>query len=238
MLVPLFVGGSDAKSDLTVMTSNLQVGRGDAAAVVRTVASEDVDILVLQEVTPQALDRLLEAGLAALLPHRGGKAVVGANGTMAFSRYPLTTSWPLPLGKGGVDLQVAGPEPFRLLAVHANYPLEGAGQWLADLETIRDRTGAALDQGPTLVVGDFNATHDHEPMRAVLRAGVRDAAEEAGSGWQPTWPTKRYGQDWVWPLLTIDHVLTSPQFDAVRTHTVEIPRTDHLTLVAELRFSE
>ena len=85
------------------------------------------------------------------------------------------------------------------------------------------------------MVGDFNATHDHEPMRAVLDAGVRDAAEEAGSGWQPTWPTKRYGQDWVWPLLTIDHVLTSPHFDAVRTHTVEIPRTDHLTLVAELR---
>ena len=111
-------------------------------------------------------------------------------------------------------------------------------QWLADLETIRDRTAAAVDQGPTLVVGDFNATHDHEPMRAVLDAGVRDAAEEAGSGWQPTWPTKRYGQDWVWPLLTIDHVLTSPQFDAVRTQTRAIPRTDHLTLVAELRYSE
>jgi endonuclease/exonuclease/phosphatase family metal-dependent hydrolase len=217
------------------MTSNLQFGRGDTTAVVRTVASEDVDVLVLGEVTPKALDRLLAAGLAELLPHRGGEAVVGADGTMAFSRYPLTTARPLRLGKGGVDVQVAAPEPFRLLAVHANYPLEGAGRWLADLELIRDRTASAVDQGPTLVVGDFNATHDHEPMRAVLEAGVRDAAEEAGSGWQPTWPTKRYGQGWVWPLLTIDHVLSSPHFVAVRTHTVEIPRTDHLALVAHLR---
>jgi endonuclease/exonuclease/phosphatase family metal-dependent hydrolase len=238
VLVPLFVGGGDGKSDLTVMTSNLQFGRGDTTAVVRAVAGEDVDILVLEEVTPKALDRLLEAGLAELLPHRGGEAVVGANGTMAFSRFPLTTSRPLQLGKGGVDVQVAAPEPFRLLAVHANYPLEGAGRWLADLKTIRDRTTAAVDQGPTLVVGDFNATHDHEPMRAVLGAGVRDAAEEAGSGWQPTWPTKRYGQDWVWPLLTIDHVLTSRQFDAVHTESQAIPRTDHLALVAELRYSE
>jgi endonuclease/exonuclease/phosphatase (EEP) superfamily protein YafD len=238
VLVPLFVGGSDTKSDLTVMTSNLQFGRGDTTAVVRTVASEDVDVLVLEEVTPEALERLVKAGLAELLPHRGGEAVAGADGTMAFSRYPLTTSRPLRLGKGGVDVQVAAPEPFRLLAVHANYPLEGAGRWLADLETIRDRTAAAVDQGPTLVVGDFNATHDHEPLRAVLDAGVRDAAEQAGSGWQATWPTKRYGQDWVWPVLTIDHVLTSPRFDAVRTESLAIPRTDHLALLAELRYRE
>jgi endonuclease/exonuclease/phosphatase family metal-dependent hydrolase len=103
------------------------------------------------------------------------------------------------------------------------------------MATLRERTAAAVDQGPTLVVGDFNATHDHAPMRKVLDTGVRDAAEEAGSGWQPTWPTTRYGQDWVVPLLTIDHVLTTRHFDAVRTHTVAIPRTDHLALVAELR---
>jgi endonuclease/exonuclease/phosphatase family metal-dependent hydrolase len=88
------------------------------------------------------------------------------------------------------------------------------------------------------VVGDFNATHDHAPLRAVLDAGVRDAAEEAGSGWQPTWPTKRYGQDWVPPMLSIDRVLASSEFTAERTRTVRIARTDHLALLAELRYRE
>ena len=130
---------------------------------------------------------------------------------------------------------MAAPEPFRLLAVHAAYPLEQPEPWLTDLESIRARTAAAVDQGPTLVVGDFNATHDHAPLRAVLDSGVRDAAEQAGSGWQPTWPTTRHGQEWLSPLLTIDHVLTSPHFVAVRTESFEIPRTDHLTLIARLR---
>jgi endonuclease/exonuclease/phosphatase family metal-dependent hydrolase len=84
-------------------------------------------------------------------------------------------------------------------------------------------------------VGDFNASSDHVLFRDVLDAGVRDAAEQAGSGWQPTWPTTRYGQDWLRPLLTIDHVLTSEHWVAVDTDTVEIPRTDHLALVAKLR---
>jgi len=236
MLVPLFVGGDEQRrSDLTVMTSNLQFGRGDTTAVVRGVAAEEVDLLVLTEVTPAGLARLLDAGLTELLPHQSGQPARTAAGTMVFSRYPLTTPRRLVLGNGGVDVRVAAPEPFRLLAVHASYPLQGPRPWLADLETVRERTAAAVDGGPTLVVGDFNATHDHAPLRAVLDAGVRDAAEEAGSGWQPTWPTKRYGQDWVPPMLTIDRVLMSAHFEAVHTHTVEIPRTDHLALVAKLR---
>ena len=239
VLVPLFTGGGEERrTELTVMTSNLEFGRGDTTAVVRVVASEDVDLLVLEEVTPKGLAGLLDAGLAELLPHLRGTPVVTAAGTMVFSRYPLTTSRPLTLGNGGLDVRVAAPDPFRLLAVHASYPLQRTPPWVADLKSIREGTATAVAQGPTLVVGDFNATHDHVLFRDVLDAGVRDAAEEAGSGWQPTWPTTRYGQDWLRPLLTIDHVLTSSHFEAVSTHTVEIPRTDHLALVARLRHSE
>ena len=183
VLVPLFTGGGeDRRSDLTVMTSNLQFGRGDTTAVVRLVATEDVDVLVLEEVTPKGLDGLLAAGLAERLPHRIGKPVVTAAGTMVFSRYPLTTPRTLTLGKGGLDVRVAAPDPFRLLAVHASYALQRPEPWVADLESVRDRTATAVAQGPTLVVGDFNATHDHVLFRDVLDAGVRDAAEEAGSG--------------------------------------------------------
>jgi len=236
VLVPLFVGGAaERRSDLTVMTSNLQFGRGETTPVVRVVAAEDVDVLVLTEVSPASLARLQDAGLAEVLPHRRGAPARTAAGTMVFSRYPLTTLRPLTLGNGGIDVRVAAPDPFRLLAVHASYPLEQVQPWLTDLETVRDRAAVAVEEGPTLLVGDFNATHDHTPLRAVLDVGVRDAAEEAGSGWQPTWPTKRYGQDWVPPMLTIDRVLASKEFDAVHTHTVEIPRTDHLALVAKLR---
>lgn len=233
-IAPLYVGGESGRPDLTVMTSNLEFGQGDAVTVVRTVAAEDIDVLVLEEVTPQALPELVAAGLDDLLPHQLGTPVPSAAGTMVFSRFPLGLPARFTLGNGGLDVEVEAPEPFRLLAVHTSQPVVAPRPWLADMERVRERAATAVRQGPTLVLGDFNATLDHEPLRAVLRTGLRDGAEEAGSGWQPTWPT-RFRESWLRPFVAIDHVLTTRQYDAMGTHTVEVPETDHLAVVATLR---
>jgi endonuclease/exonuclease/phosphatase family metal-dependent hydrolase len=39
-------------------------------------------------------------------------------------------------------------------------------------------------------------------------------------------------------MLTIDHVLVSEDYRAIRTRTVSVPHTDHLALVAELRLGK
>ena len=70
-------------------------------------------------------------------------------------------------------------------------------------------------------------------MRQVLDAGVSDAAEQAGSGWQPTWPSSDR-KKWLRPLITIDHVLTSKEYVATRTQSVEVPGSDHYAVVADL----
>ena len=54
---------------MTVMTANLFEGQGDAQDVVDAVRSDHVDLLVLEEITPDALARLDAAGLADLLPN-------------------------------------------------------------------------------------------------------------------------------------------------------------------------
>lgn len=236
-LVPVFTGGGAGKPDLTVMTSNLEFGRGDAVTVVRTVAAQQVDVLVLEEVTPTALSALGTAGIAELLPHRLGVPVETAAGTMVFSRYPLESPRPFELGNVGLDVRVAAPQPFRLLAVHTAQPVGWPKPWFTDMERVRRRTDSVIGNGPTLVVGDFNATRDHRPFREILGTGLRDAAEEAGSGWQPTWPT-RYRAGWLRPMITIDHVLTTKHYEALRTRTVEVPHTDHLALVAQLHLSK
>lgn len=233
-LAPLFTGGSDERPDLTVMTANLEFGGGDPVTVVRTAENAGVDVLVLEEVTPAALTRLRAVGLQKLLPHSRGEAAPFASGTIVFSRFRLGASRPLSLGHGGLDVQVRAPTPFRVLAVHTATPEAAPTPWLHDLETVHSRAEEAVKAGPTMVLGDFNATRDHEPFRGILGAGLRDAAEQAGSGWQPTWPT-RHRKSWLRPLVTIDHVLVSRQFEAIRTRTVEVPNTDHLALVVELK---
>ena len=230
---PLFVGGSGTRTDLTVMTANLRFGTGDPTTVVRTAADRNVGVLVLEEVTPTELAALDRAGLSELLPHRAGRPATTAEGTMVFSRYVLDNEGALTLVNGGLAVDVAAPEPFRLLAVHTAQPLNQHGPWHDDLREVRRQAATAVDAGPTMVVGDFNATRDHRAFRSILGLGLRDAAEQGNSGWQPTWPT-RWRAGYLRPVITIDHVLVSKAFAAVRTTAVDVEGTDHRALVADL----
>ncbi len=233
-LVPMFTAEkAPAGERLTVMTSNLEFGQGEAATVVNTVAQRHVDVLVLEEVTPTSLDRLREAGLDELLPHHQGQPATYARGTMVFSRFRLGDARTLPLGNVGLDLTVRAPQPFRLIAVHIWQPVGWPNEWQGDMRELRTLVSAATKQGPTLVVGDFNATLDHAPLRRVIGAGVSDAVEQSGGGWQPTWPSADV-KKWLRPLIAIDHVLASKEYVATHTRTVEVAHTDHFAMVAEL----
>lgn len=233
-LAPLYAGDGDHRdADLTVMTANLEFGRGVAANVVRAVAEDSVDVLVLEEVTPDSLVRLRRAGLGALLPHQVGETSTGAAGTLVLSRWPLGSARPVPLANRGYVVAVRAPRPFTVVAAHAAMPLIARQRWAADLQQLGTAAATSVAAGPTVVAGDLNATRDHAPFRSLLDVGLREAGEEAGSGWVSTWPTGARSS-WLRPVIAIDHVLTSRELTGVRTRTVEVGRTDHLALVADL----
>lgn len=228
------VGGAnppprEGAEPLRVMVTNLYAGRTDGLDVVRAASEQDVDVLVTTEVTPEALSRMERAGLDSLFGHRAGSPGPGVDGTMVFANVRLgpasrlhTTwgSWRVPMGR------------HTLFAVHPHDPTDIA-KWRRDHYVIR----AAVDQEhPDLVVGDFNATLDHPPMRALAGQGYRSATELANEGWQPTWPVTGTSLLGI-PLPTsvdIDHVLVGPGYAAIGTRTVEIPESDHRAVVAEL----
>ncbi|MCW2791569.1 MAG: hypothetical protein JWO76_667 [Nocardioides sp.] len=217
---------------LTVMTANLYGGRADGIELVRVASDEDVDLLVVEEITETELARMEQAGLDALFPHRIGDAgpAFDVSHTMVFSREPLGRaervntaheSWLVTRG----DL--------TLLAVHPFAPSDPE-QWRADHAAV---LAAAKASDPDLVVGDFNATLDHAPMRALADHGWRSVAELANEGWQPTWPSNGLIERFGLPLpslVQIDHVLVGPRLAALSTHTVDIPGTDHRAVVAEV----
>lgn len=235
-LSPQFLGENPAPAPgsrlLTVMTSNLFEGKGDVEDVVRTVRDQDVDVLVLEEISTRALAAADAAGLAVLLPNRIGTPsdFDPVAGTMVFAKEPLGPpsrvatfhqSWLVDIG----DL--------RVLAVHPVAPVTPA-MWLADHAAI---LAAATQSRPDLILGDFNATPDHEPIQALDDAGFRDVDELANQGWQPTWPANGISPlpgVPLPPLVRIDHVLVGSSLAALETHTVEIPDSDHLGLVATL----
>ncbi len=237
---PAYVGPAATSAGrgtpLRVLTANLDRGRAEAASLVATVVRERVDVLVLEEVTPRSLHRLRAAGLCRVLPHAAGRAAPGRAGVMVLARDAVVRAERLPTGLGSYVVQVRhGRFRATLVAAHVRPARGSAGAWSADLNTVRTAAATARP-GPVVVAGDLEATCDHLPLRDLAGRGFRDAATEARSGWQPTWPARAsvLGVR-VPPLLALDHVLVGPRVTAVATSAVTVPGSDHRALLALLR---
>lgn len=220
----------EGAESLRVMVANLYVGRTDGLDVVQAASEEDVDVLVATEVTPGALARMERAGLDSLFGHRAGEPGVGGEGTMVFANVRLGRASRLPTTWGSWRVRLG---EYTLFAVHLHAPTDIA-TWRRDHYLIR---AAVADEEPDLIVGDFNATTDHPPMRALAGSGYRSATELANEGWQPTWPAVAGASVLgvsVPNVVHIDHVLVGPAFAAISTHTLDIPESDHRALVAEV----
>ncbi len=216
---------------LRVMTANVYAGQGDGVALVEAVADEDIDLLVVPEIEADQLAAMESAGIDDLLPHRIGEPAEGGAGTMVFARGSLgeprllDTTW---------DSWVVQMGDVTVLAVHPVSPTHPAG-WRQDHATV---LAAAEESDADLIVGDLNATVDHEPMRRAGRGGLplRDRARRTRAGSRPG---RRTGS-WTWAACRcrgwcqIDHVLVRRHFAALGSHTVAIPGTDHSALVAEV----
>jgi endonuclease/exonuclease/phosphatase (EEP) superfamily protein YafD len=93
----------------------------------------------------------------------------------------------------------------------------------AELAGYADKAGPAA----VIVAGDFNATPDMRQFRDLLTDGYRDAVNQTGTGFSPTYSP----HPWIPPLITIDHVLTRNS-SARSIRTVDIPGSDHRALLA------
>ncbi|MFF5072009.1 endonuclease/exonuclease/phosphatase family protein [Micromonospora olivasterospora] len=222
---------------LRLLTANLLAGAADAPALVDLVRARRVDVLAVQEFTPGAAAELDQLGLAALLPHRQLNPQVGTPGSGLYARFPLTDGG-VRLNRGGWGFSQTygtvtppGGPPVRVESAHpaAPYAVDQVGPWRTDLAA---QPPATPDAGLRVLAGDFNATLDHAPLRALLATGYVDAADAVGAGLVGTWGP--YDGDPI-PPVTIDHVLVDRRI-AVRTVAVcPLPGSDHRAVFAELR---
>lgn len=214
---------------LRVLTSNVFFGRASMAELVRIVERERVDVLSLQEFTPDAQSGLAEQGLQAHLPHRVADPQWGAGGSALYSRYPLTALPALPgtvMAHPRAALDVAGRR-VELTAVHPLPPINGAGRadWKHSLATLPSSSTDPV----RILAGDFNATLDHARFRDLLSRGHTDAADRRGRGLTTTWGFTAF------PRLTLDHILVPPTV-AVRSYDVlRLTGSDHRPVLAELQ---
>jgi endonuclease/exonuclease/phosphatase (EEP) superfamily protein YafD len=234
--VPLYVATTTDERSVTVhvMTINMLYGRADAD-VITALANDRADVLMTQELTPEAVRRLQTAGIDQKFPYHVLAPGPEAAGAGVYSRYPMASSarvGGLQRGMVKTRLKIDGVRIDPIVAsVHLDSPwprkIDG---WRSDLGEfpgiLADLTTESAG-GSLLVGGDFNATIDMLPFRRLLRGGYRDASEQAGSGRQFTYPS-----NWrIPPFMGIDHVLTR-NATAESTETVTVPGSDHRALLA------
>lgn len=220
---------------LNVMTANLYFGHADADTVVAHVRDRQVDVLSVQELTPDAAGELDAAGLRELLPHAVLEPAWGAGGSGLYARHPLEEQpdriRSSRMAQPVASVKVPGAAAVEVVAVHPTPPIPGmVSAWSEDLDAL---PGASHDGPLRILAGDFNATADHARFRRLLDSGYVDAADAAGVGLAPTWPTTR--RRVPVPGVMIDHVLTDPRSAVTGAVVLDLPGSDHRAVVAALR---
>jgi endonuclease/exonuclease/phosphatase (EEP) superfamily protein YafD len=223
--------GAHAGPHLRVLTINARVGQVPARDIVALVRDQRVDVLAVEELTPE-LDRALAgAGLGQRLGHRVATPRPGGGGVGLFARRPLgrlrgpALTNPVPAG----IVSVPGAPPVEVYAVHPSAPYD-AGQVARSHRDLRGLPAADSPGALRILAGDFNATLDHADLRRLIGTGYDDAAAEAGAGLGPTWP---YGHRLL-PKVTIDHVLADARCGVAEVRTFPLADSDHRALLAEL----
>jgi endonuclease/exonuclease/phosphatase family metal-dependent hydrolase len=217
---------------LRVLTVNLLCGRADAEVVVALVRRTGADVLFLQELTGDAVNRLKKAGLSDLMPQEVTELRGGPRGSGIYSRFPLSERPPLApvhAAQPTAVLELPGGNAVEVGCVHPHPPKppwsRGVARWRRELAVL-----PPPGEVPRVLAGDFNATLDHALFRSVLRLGYADAALQAGNALAPTWgPAGRLA------LITIDHVLVDRRCAVLASSVHAVPGSDHRAVFAEVR---
>jgi endonuclease/exonuclease/phosphatase family metal-dependent hydrolase len=228
--------GPTAGFALNVLTVNVFLGAADPAAIVKLVRDNDVAVLAVQEFTPDSRAGLTAAGLDKLMPYQALAEEPGATGSGLYSRYPMTTQGSR-RGGGTSDqegnqqtyatIQPPGAGPLFVESVHpmAPYALNALHAWRTDLA---DLPRAEPNGTPRILLGDFNSTLDHKPVRDVIAGGYRDAADVTGKGLSGTW-----GPGLI-PPVTLDHVLVDERIGIRDVRVMDVTDSDHRSVLASL----
>lgn len=230
-------GGMPDTSDryARIMTLNTKEGGADASQIVNTVKDEHVEILALQEVSADLINRLATAGIAHYLPYsvaaqqtwhdNGGVNVLYSAAPMEAANTNLipVESSSIP----AVTIDFAGRK-VCFGSVHPFSPRpSNQGLWNKSLDSI-----AQLRMYPSLYVlmGDFNSTWDHASFRYLLGNRFLDSGEQAGEGVHMTYPA-------MLPIAEIDHIVHDKGVNVGDLETKYIHGSDHRALLATLEVS-
>ncbi|MGZ5410730.1 MAG: endonuclease/exonuclease/phosphatase family protein [Aeromicrobium sp.] len=233
LVVPLYIGPSRPETgELRIVSFNVLASNRRFAEVVDFIRASDADVVVLHEVTSRWEEAIEEAAAAfedwpyeiTEARARGdlfGSMVLVEPGAMVES-----------FGFGLTDpraIEILLPGGVALLAIH---PLSPSTEFRArqnDRQLLFATDWAAAQDGPAIVVGDFNATPWSFPFRRLMSS--TDLSNSVrGFGLELSYPADGN------PLIRvpIDHLLVSDGLAVVDRRLGPAMGSDHFPLTVDL----
>ena len=220
--------------DVRILLHNVWINnKDDGENIGKEIVTANPDILVLIEATNTSIKHAQKT--LQTYPYKWIWETtdnVGADGMLIASKYPLTDVTSLPeCGRSAVSMLVTvRGKKIRLIATHTHAPItqETTVEWSRQLHALRNHLEWVGDRS-VVVLGDFNATHNHAPFRRLMtQQHLTDVV-----GGATTWPHGRFYPT----LLGIDHILIRGMVKPLRVRIEDGNGSDHKAVIADLRFT-
>lgn len=231
------------QADFKVMTINIAQSAYDITPIANLVVKEKPDILLLQEANPLQSRSDAMRNIVTASDYDGVKLYASCIADVAIlSVNPLTNirSYPLLAGSGRrvlvAETVVAGRK-ISIACIHFatdvsdNHSRMSSAHLSGSAESRMVQADVVDTQLPvdaTIVGGDFNLPPRGLAYRKLTHKYRNSFSAANGFGY--TFPAKM-------PLMRIDHILLSKDLSPVRWRSVATGSSDHLAVIAEIRFN-
>lgn len=220
-----FPQGEQCDPNINVATLNALGQDNDVERTIEMLRENNVQVLAVTE-----LGHELAARLSAEFPHEFAFPYRGTSGMGIYSKFPLEHASKRPGGwfpQLSADVQF-GVLKFRIIAAHPAPPGPEISTTIRNQELAELAARVRESPLPTILAGDLNVTRHSPHFQQLLDAGLSDT--RVTQGIHGTWPAGS-------PLrIGIDHVLPSEEFGTCALETAQASGSDHLPVIARLRF--
>mgnify|MGYP005846377857 CR=1 FL=1 len=247
-------GSTEPGLPLRVMTANLLATNTEVGELGQAVVEQDPDVVAVQELSPRLAAALGER-LSGDYPYQLLYPSESNPNLGLYSRMPLRPAQGradgCPCQEATVDLD---GQVVTIINAHPNRPRvsfrrvgplpvpTGFDTSRHDRELRLILARARAVETPVILLGDFNLS-DRQRSYLQLRQSLDDAYRAAGWGLGYTFPSENFAQLPselgalrlpVVPLVRIDYVFYSAGWSAADARVVELPGSDHFSVVADL----
>ena len=232
------------------MTYNVANGLARPNDLTTALRGSFADVIGLEELAAdQAI--AIERDLADLYPHQTLHPL-GIPGKGVISRFPIRSAELIDLYPDRPDLLVRIEAPhglMRVIVAHPPPPRFRRSGLRFDQQTrvqIDALVELAASDGPTILMGDFNAPERHRSLRQIAGAGFIDAFKTAGEGGGLTLPMRlprfayqgsRLGDIRIPPMLRVDYIWHTREFRTISAWVGEHAGSDHLPVLARMELT-